>query len=32
MSEIAWAGIAWLTFFAGAITFSAIGLKRMGDE
>lgn len=32
MTEIAWAGIAWLAFFAGCLAFSAIGLKRMGDK
>lgn len=32
MSEIAWAGLAFLVFFAACGIFSAVGLWLMGDE
>jgi len=32
MSEIAWAGIAFVGFFAACLIFSAVGLWYMGDE
>lgn len=32
MSQIAWAGIAFVCFFAGCIAFSAIGLYLLGPD
>lgn len=32
MSEIAWAGIAFLAFFGAGLIFAAVGLWYMGDD
>lgn len=32
MSQIAWAGIAFLAFFAACLIFSAVGLYWLGPE